>query len=304
MRVLLIGGGGQLGHHLRTATPRGVTLEAPGRAELDLTDGASIERKIESLEPELVINAAAYTAVDRAESERAAAFAINADGPRLLAARLVPTGARLIQISTDFVFSGDQRSPYRPTDATGPLNAYGASKLAGEEAVFEVLAERALVVRTSWLYSVHGANFVLTMRRLLAEGRPVRVVADQTGSPTWAATLADAVWRWALGDATSGIRHWCDSGVATWHELAVAIAEEAASLGLLDKAAEVVPITTSEYPTAARRPVYSALDSSASAHELDLPAVPWRVALRGMLKSLNAAPDRDPEASGHIDSRM
>jgi dTDP-4-dehydrorhamnose reductase len=213
LKVLLLGGDGQLGRHLRAAAPDVVRLCAPSREAFDLASDRSVEEGIDQQAPDLVLNAAAYTAVDRAETERAAAFAVNADGPRRLAAALARRDARLIQVSTDFVFAGDRPGAYRPGDPTGPLNTYGESKLAGERAASELLEDRCLVVRASWLYSAHRANFVKTMLAAVAEHDEVRVVADQVGSPTWAAGLAAALWRWAL-DATeaSGVRHWADAG--------------------------------------------------------------------------------------------
>lgn len=283
MRVLLIGGGGQLGQELQTSVPGAVSLATPPRDELDLEDEASIGRQLDDVRPDVVINAAAYTAVDQAESESDAAFAVNAQGPQWIAERLQEGRARLIHISTDFVFDGTKASPYLPEDLPKPLGIYGASKLAGERAVLELLPYRALVVRTSWLYSAYRTNFVKSMLLLLGKREEVRVVSDQTGSPTWAVHLATAIWRWALRPTAVGVRHWTDMGVASWYDLAVAVAEEGSALGLLEGATHVVPISTREYPTPAKRPAMSVLDSSASHEELELAPQHWRSSLRQML---------------------
>jgi dTDP-4-dehydrorhamnose reductase len=298
MDVLLLGGSGQLGRHLEASAPAAVRLSIPARHELDLTSERSLANGLDALAPDLVINAAAFTAVDRAEAEPEAAFAVNAEGPRRLARQLAAGGCRLIQLSTDFVFDGSSPAPYRPDDPPAPLNVYGASKLAGERAVLEQLGERALVVRTSWLYSAHRSNFVRTMLRALGERDEVRVVTDQVGSPTWAANLAAAIWRWALQGAPScGRRHWADAGVASWYDFAVAICDDAVAAGLLVDPGRVVPIPTAEFPTAARRPRQSALDAAASRDELGLEPEHWRRALRRMLAtSPDAAALRNPAA--------
>ncbi len=284
--VLLVGGSGQLGCDLRASVPPGVRLHAPDRIELDLLDDASVARQLDACEPDLVINAAAYTAVERAESERELAFAVNGTGVRRLAAGVAERGGRLIHVSTDFVFDGESSRAYRPGDAPSPLSVYGASKLDGELAVAELIPERSLIVRTSWLYSAHGSNFVLTMLRLLAERPRVEVVADQLGSPTWAATLAGAIWGWAGRPAATGLRHWADDGVASWYELATATAEEAIAAGRIDHPARIEPIPAADYPSRVVRPQRSALDASESYAELDLEPLPWREALRRMLRSM------------------
>jgi dTDP-4-dehydrorhamnose reductase len=239
------------------------------------------------LEPDLIVNAAAFTAVDRAESERETAFAVNRDGAAHLARAGARAGARVIHVSTDYVFDGRSRRPYRPGDPPAPLNAYGASKRAGETAG-AAAAPDALIVRAGWLYSPHGVNFLTTMLRLMGEGTRLRVVADQIGAPTSAASLAAALWDLAALKA-SGLMHFADAGRASWCEFAVAIGEEAAAAGLFAQAPRVTPISTAERPGPAARPAFSVLDASLTWDRLGRPAPPWRRVLRGVLAEMAAA---------------
>ncbi|MDX3883419.1 MAG: dTDP-4-dehydrorhamnose reductase [Sphingomonas sp.] len=262
MRVLVTGAAGQLGRALLASAPPRVEAIGLDRAALDIGDEAAVEDAVHRLRPALIVNAAAYTAVDKAETERDAARRINADGPGYLARAAGSVGARLVHVSTDFVFDGTASRPYRPADATAPLSVYGATKLAGEAAA---LAEHAdvLVVRTAWVYAAHGRNFLETMLRLMAERDELAVVADQVGTPTHAASLAHALWALAMADAR-GVLHWTDAGVASWYDFAVAIREEAIAAGLPIRAAAVRPIATADYPTPAARPAFSLLDKSAA----------------------------------------
>ena len=284
-KVLITGADGQLGHELQRAAPDGVSAVALSRAALDITDAAAIEACLEQHRPTALVNAAAYTAVDRAESEEPLANAVNATAPGLLAAACREQGVRLIHVSTDFVFDGSACQPYAPDAQPAPLGAYGRSKLAGEHAVLDVLQD-ALIVRTGWVYSAHGANFVKTMLRLMAERDELTVVADQVGTPTWAAGLAGALWRAVSLPALTGIYHWSDAGVCSWYDFAVAIEEEGRSLGLLDKPTAVRPIAAVDYPTPARRPAFSVLDKRSSWSDLALAPVHWREQLRRMLAEL------------------
>jgi dTDP-4-dehydrorhamnose reductase len=286
LKVLLTGSQGQLGYELERTVPQDVELTAVDIGELDITRPAAVSDFCRRLAPDLVINAAAYTAVDRAESEAAAAFAVNALGPGHLAAAL-PEGSRMIQVSTDFVFDGAAGSPYQPDSLPAPLGVYGASKLEGERQVAGKLGSRALILRTAWLYSSHGANFVKTMLKLLRERESVGVVSDQTGTPTWAGNLARTIWDLAQRSEGFGrILHCTDAGVATWYDFAVAIAEEAQGLGLLDRPAAVLPIPSSRYPTPARRPAFSVLDKTETWTLLGEAAPHWRASLRQMLGEL------------------
>jgi len=290
LRVLLTGANGQLGQALIAARPEGINLIACGRAELDLADSEACQAAVRELRPDWVLNAGAYTAVDRAESEPDLAWAVNAGAPAALAEALAETGGRLLQISTDFVFDGCQGSPYRPEQQPSPLGVYGTTKAAGERAVLEALPPgRGLVLRTSWLYGPVGSNFCRTMLRLhrlrAAAGEPLQVVADQVGCPTSTLGLAQVCWR-ALGQPLPPILHWSDAGVASWYDFAVAIGELAVAAGLLEQAAQVEPITTAEYPTPARRPSYSLLDSGTTRELLGLKPPHWRTALAEVLEDL------------------
>ncbi|HYM48447.1 MAG TPA: dTDP-4-dehydrorhamnose reductase, partial [Burkholderiaceae bacterium] len=233
-----------------------------------------------------IINAAAYTHVDRAETEHQRAIAINADGPANLAAAARSVDARLIHVSTDFVFDGGSSRPYRPEDTAAPTSAYGLSKLEGERRVTAIGEQRVLIVRTAWLYAARGNNFVNTMLKLMRERQELRVVADQIGTPTWATTLARALWAAARRPALHGIYHWTDAGVASWYDFAVAIQEEALARKLLARAIPICPIRTEDYPTPAKRPAYSVLDKTRSVADFDMPLVHWRAALRQMFAEL------------------
>lgn len=287
MKTLVLGSNGQLGQALAETVPEGVDLTGLDLPELDITAADPLKVLVSQIRPDVIINAAAYTAVDKAESEADLATAVNVEGPRNIASAAKAVGARLIHISTDFVFDGEGTSPYRPDAATRPLSLYGRSKRDGEVAVLEEFPRAAIVVRTAWLYSKTGDNFVKTMLRLMAERDELSVVADQRGTPTWANSLAEAVWGFARGTELTGIFHWTDGGECTWHEFATAIQEEALSLGLLDTAIPIHRISTDDYPTAATRPPYSVLDCSATVESLDLQPNPWRVNLRRMLKGMN-----------------
>jgi dTDP-4-dehydrorhamnose reductase len=238
--------------------------------------------------PDLVINAAAYTAVDKAESEKDKAYEVNVRGAANIAKAAEHSGARLIHISTDFVFDGRKSKPYRPDDKPNPISVYGASKLQGEEAVLRETMKKALILRTGWVYSSHGSNFVKTMLKLMAERDEISVVADQVGTPTWARGLAKAIYHFANIPDTHGIYHSTDAGVASWYDFAAAIQEEAHQLGILQSLIPVIPIRTDDYPTAAKRPPYSVLDKTATWQALGYTASHWRVALRLMLEELTA----------------
>ena len=282
-KIVVVGAGGQLGRELaRTASP-GVECIALDRSQLDIAEAADIARCLDQHAPQQVINTAAYTAVDAAESEPEAAHRANAVGPGHLAAACRQRHIRLIHVSTDFVFDGESSHPYAPDTPTAPVGEYGRSKLAGELAVREAFPQ-ALVVRTAWVYSSYGNNFVKTMLRLMAERDELAVVADQVGTPTWAQGLARALWAAVDRPRLSGIYHWSDAGVCSWYDFAVAICEEACALDLLPQPIKVRPIPASDYPTPARRPAYSVLDKADSWRDLQLEGVHWRAQLRSMLK--------------------
>ncbi|HSZ49971.1 MAG TPA: dTDP-4-dehydrorhamnose reductase [Caulobacteraceae bacterium] len=286
MRVLVAGAGGQLANELEARAPGDGEVVALSEQELDICDTSAVAAAVARHRPDWVFNAAAYTAVDRAESDAEIAYRVNRDGAAILARAAVESGAKFVHVSTDFVFDGQTSRAYRPDDATAPLGVYGASKLAGETAVAEV-SPGALIVRTAWVYSPWGGNFLKTMLRLFGERDEVRVVADQIGTPTSASTLADTLWGLAKAGA-SGVFHCTDAGVASWYDFAQAIAEEAYALEMVGRQARVLPIATSDYPTPARRPGFSVLDKSATWAALGEPAPHWRVAMRDVLVRLKA----------------
>ncbi len=277
MKTLVVGAGGQLGLALCAAPPRTWLVTALSHRDLDVADSAAVAAAVAHVGPDLIINASAYTAVDRAESEPEAALRVNRDGPANLAKAALQRGARFIHVSTDFVFDGRSSRPYRPDDTRAPLGAYGRSKLAGEEAVLAA-GGQSLIVRTAWVYADQGRNFLLTMLRLMAERSEVRVVADQIGSPTAAHSLATGLWRLARL-RSEGVLHLTDAGVASWYDFAWAIAEEGVKLGLLGQSPAVVPIATEDYPTPAVRPAYSVLDCRETWRLLGAPTPHWRVSL-------------------------
>jgi dTDP-4-dehydrorhamnose reductase len=308
VRVLITGAAGQLGHALLRSVPASLAGEpveliassragGHGVAALDLADGGACRALVEQIQPDWLINAGAYTAVDQAESEPELVHAVNAGAPAAFAKTLQATGGRMLQLSTDFVFNGHQGSPYRPEQAVDPLGVYGTSKAEGERCVLEQLPGqgRAVVLRTSWVYGPMGRNFLLTMLRLHRErsavGADLAVVADQVGCPTSTAGLAAACWR-ALALVAQGqaplppILHWCDAGVASWYDFAVAIGELGVAQGVLERAALVQPITTAHYVTPALRPSYSLLECSGSRAALGLRPEYWRLALTNVLREL------------------
>lgn len=281
MKALITGASGQLGRALVACAPDRIALLALPSASLDITDRAAVEAAIRDHAPDLVINAAAYTKVDAAEDMPDLAERVNHLAVANLAHATQQNGARLIQISTDFVFDGMAPHAYRPDAPTAPLNIYGKTKLAGEAAA----GPAALIVRTSWLYSAYGNNFVATMLRLMREKPTLRVVDDQIGTPTSAHALAAAIWDLAATDRT-GILHYSDSGVASWYDFAVAIMEEAVAIGLLDRPVEVLPIPASEYPTPAKRPHFSVLDKRDTIAAIGRVPAHWRANLRDILKAI------------------
>lgn len=287
-KVLITGAAGQLGRALLRYAPNSTAaIKAVTHSELDIGDATAVNQCIAVFQPDVVINAAAYTAVDRAERELVVAERVNVVGPRNLAIAVsaLPS-ARMIHVSTDFVFDGQTSSPYSIDATANPLSAYGKTKYQGECTVLEVLNSRALVMRTAWVYSSAGKNFVLTMLRLMRERGEVRVVADQVGSPTSVNSLAQVIWQCVARTNLYGIYHWTDAGVASWYDFAVAIAEEATSLGLLKSMATVIPIATTDYPTPAKRPKFSVLDKSITYYALTIAPVHWRQELRAVLEEI------------------
>ena len=281
MKAVVVGAAGQLGRALVAGAPSGAHVIAYDRSDLDITAKEQVDSAIATCEPDVVFNAAAYTAVDKAESEPDKAHAINADAVGYLAEASHNAGAKFVHVSTDFVFSGKDSVPYLPDAATAPLGIYGATKLAGEQEAAK--ADNSLIVRTAWVYDRMGRNFVNTMLRLMRERDTLSVVADQIGTPTLTDDLASALWQLADENA-QGTFHFTNSGVASWYDFAVAIQEEAMATGSLDHAIPVLPIRTRDYPTPAARPCYSVLDCSKTYETLGKPARHWRQALRSIFE--------------------
>jgi dTDP-4-dehydrorhamnose reductase len=288
VRVLITGAGGQLGRALLALAPGDTSTRGVSHEQLDIADPAAVDSVVREFGPDVLINAAGFTRVDDAESEREAAERANATGPAVLAAASRSAGAWLVQVSTDYVFDGEHGQPYLPAAGTNPLSVYGRTKLQGELAVTRELPSQSTVVRTSWLYAAEGRNFLTTMLRLMRSRPQLSVVSDQIGAPTSVAGLAGVLWSFTRLRA-SGLYHWCDSGVASWYDFAVAIGEEAVALGVLSSGPPIVPITSAEYPTAARRPPYSLLEKRDTERLLGLTAPHWRHALRETLAILATA---------------
>ena len=256
------------------------------RGELDITDTQQLEAVLTETNPNCVINTAAYTAVDRAESEADQAWRVNAEGVANLADWCAAHGARLIHISTDFVFDGRGKTPYSPEAEPAPLGAYGASKLAGEREVVKLPPGQGIIVRTSWLYSEFGNNFVKTMLKLLAERDELSVVGDQTGCPTSAHSLAALVWKIVCVPARSGLYHWHDGGEMSWFEFAREIQQLGTAAGALSRKIPLQPIAAAAYPTAAVRPAYSAMDRSRTLEHYGMPERDWRAELIRVVSAL------------------
>jgi dTDP-4-dehydrorhamnose reductase len=282
VKALITGAAGQLGRALMALAPADAIVRGVSHGQLDIADAAAVAALLSEYRPDALINAAGFTRVDDAEKEPEAAQRTNAAGPAVLAAACRSLGVWLVQVSTDYVFDGEQSRPYAPAARTNPLSVYGRTKLQGEQAVTRELPSHSTVVRTSWLYAADGRNFLTTMLHLLRSRPQLTVVSDQVGAPTSIAGLARVLWALAQRRA-SGLHHWCDSGVASWYDFAVAIAEEAVSLGVLASAPPILPIASADYPVAARRPPYSLLDKRATERLLGVSAPHWRQALRATL---------------------
>jgi len=289
MKLLIFGAGGQVGTALQAAAwQSAATIAALTHAQADIGDAAALAAAFDAGKYDIVINAAGYTAVDKAESEPAAALRINGEAPGLIAAECARRGAALIHISTDYIFDGAKPAPYLESDPPAPLGVYGASKLAGERAVAERL-DRHIILRTSWVFSATGANFVKTMLRLAAAGRDIRVVQDQTGGPTPADDIAWAIAqiaaRIAVGPVAWGTYHYCGTPAVSWYDFARAIFEVHGAM--TGKQVAVAPISTNDYPTAARRPANSRLDCARIRSAFGIEQRPWRAGLESAMKSLS-----------------
>ncbi|MCK5888703.1 MAG: dTDP-4-dehydrorhamnose reductase [Methylococcales bacterium] len=285
MKIVVIGKSGQLAWELDQLNTEHEVI-CLGRTDIDITDKAKLYETLSQLAPQAVINASAYTAVDLAETEQEQAHLINATAVGYLAEVCQQLSLHLTHVSTDFVFSGNSGTPYLPNEPYAPLGVYGDSKAQGEQQLLQHISEQSCIIRTSWVYSSHGQNFVKTMLRLMAEKPELGVISDQIGSPTYAKGLAQACLM-AAENKVNGIHHWSDAGVASWYDFAVAIQEIGLSLRLLDKAIPIKPITAKDYPTPAKRPSYSVLDKTSLAEAFaELPPVHWQTQLHKMMEKL------------------
>ncbi|MEL6164347.1 MAG: dTDP-4-dehydrorhamnose reductase [Cyanobacteria bacterium J06628_3] len=292
--ILLIGCNGQVGTQIKQVLQSCGDLIAVARPEVELTEPETIKHLINQNQPQIIINAAAYTAVDKAESEPELANKINAVAPKILAEEANKSKALLIHISTDYVFDGKSNCPYRENDSTNPISVYGETKLAAEKAI-ESICSNYLILRTAWVYGIGGkSNFVKTMLRLGAQKSELKVVSDQIGSPTWAKDIAQTIAMLVTEDQpNSGIYHYTNSGVASWYDFAVAIFEEAKFLGFPLKIERVIPIPTSEYPTPANRPSYSVLNCAKISSLFESYPPHWRESLRKMLQEFRKISNQD-----------
>jgi dTDP-4-dehydrorhamnose reductase len=294
IKVMLTGKDGQLGKAIVEKIPAGIKVVALGREELDLSNKEACFNAVLEHRPDWVLNCAAYTAVDRAESEPELALAVNAIAPEAFAQALGEVGGRLLQISTDFVFNGTQSHPYQPYQPVDPISVYGATKAEGERLVQTALpTTKYCILRTSWVYGPVGKNFCLTMLRLhrlkSAQNETLNVVADQIGCPTSTLNLASACWS-AIKHGTNGIHHFCDAGAASWYDFAIAIGDAGVAAGIIDQTAKVVPINSSEYPTPAKRPGYSLLDCTTTRSALELEASHWQKELSKVISKIPKSP--------------
>jgi dTDP-4-dehydrorhamnose reductase len=313
-RILLTGKNGQLGGELLQFLPQCSQVIAPGRQELDLTDPGQIRRMVREVRPHVIVNAAAYTAVDQAENEEGMARAVNAEAPAVLAQESKKIGAAIIHLSTDYVFDGTKNSPYIETDPTSPINLYGKTKLEGELAIKSTGLSH-LIFRASWIYGTRGRNFLLTVLRLASQQDELRIIRDQIGAPTWSRVIAQAIVRILQtipvqkGDhipfsEVSGTYNMTAGGEASWYEFAEAILQEASAMviepswisqasgGKAFRVRNIVPITTPEYPTAARRPAYSVLSNSRFEQTFGFRLPDWRVQLHCMFSEAELSTHR------------
>ncbi|GKW13274.1 NAD(P)-dependent oxidoreductase [Pectobacterium carotovorum subsp. carotovorum] len=281
MKILLTGANGQLGRCFQDRLPVGWKILATDSSELDITDLAHVEQAVKDFQPDAIVNAAAYTAVDKAESEPELAEKINTTGPENLAVVASKQGIRLVHVSTDYVFDGNATEPYNEDSATNPLSVYGKTKLAGEQAVTQAAPE-AIIVRTAWVFSEYGNNFVKTMLRLAKERDALSIVADQRGCPTYAGDLAQAIISLLEKNAKGGIYHYCGDEEVSWYEFAEEIFKFAERKSIAAKIPTLKPITTEQYPTPAQRPVFSIL-SCEKIKKMNIHLSGWKKSLEAII---------------------
>ncbi|APG26640.1 dTDP-4-dehydrorhamnose reductase [Syntrophotalea acetylenivorans] len=289
-KVALIGARGMLAKMVQAAAPSNFSIQGFQRPEFDLTDVDQVRRAMEEFRPQVIINCCAYTQVDRCEDEEELATRVNGEGPGYLAVVARELDATLVHVSTDYVFSGNANRPYRENDATGPMSAYGRSKLKGEQAILESGLEKYFIVRTSWLYGPWGKNFVETILRLAAEREELRIVADQVGCPTYTGDLAEAIFRLLELESDSetpavfkgeyGVYHFANEGQCSWYDFACEIVEIARQIGLPVKAHRIEPITTEQFPLPAQRPTYSVFDTAKYQKATGVSIPSWQESLK------------------------
>lgn len=280
MNVVVFGKTGQLALSLAETQPGTIDAIYLSREDCDLLNAGAIEQSLNRLKPDYVINAAAYTAVDQAETETDVAMAINADAPAVMADWVAATNGNLIHISTDFIFDGKRTSPYLPDDEPSPLGSYGRSKLIGEQQIADNAGNNSMIIRTAWLYSEHGRNFVKTMLQLMQTREQLSVVSDQRGCPTYVEGLARTIWQVIVEEKfAAGVYHWTDAGEITWYDFACEIESQALALGILESPTPISAIATTDYPTPAARPAYSVLDSSRLIALTGTQNKPWQTQL-------------------------
>jgi dTDP-4-dehydrorhamnose reductase len=284
MKAVIIGKSGQLANELVAEVPDGVQFLSLGRNDVDILSYEDLCAHVEKFKPSVLINASAYTAVDKAETDIEAAFLLNKNAVEVMARISKEHNIRLLHVSSDFVFDGNRNKAYKTLSSTNPTGVYGASKLAGEQAINEIYPENSAIIRTSWVYSTFGNNFVKTMLRLMEVNEQLDVVGDQIGCPTYAKTLAKFLWKLAAQESIESIYHWSDAGVASWYDFAVAIQDIACKIDLLNKKIPIKSIPSSAYLTAAKRPTFSLLDTKSSFDILE--PVYWREQLELCLANL------------------
>jgi len=284
MKVIIIGKSGQLANELVVEVPENIEILSLGSGDVDITSYIEVSKVVNEFNPNAIINASAYTAVDKAETEREAAYMINKTAVEVLARVAKDNNSRFFHVSTDFVFDGNSHIAYQPSSATHPTSVYGASKLAGEEAVKEIYPENSSIIRTSWVYSSFGNNFVKTMLRLMAEKEQLSVVADQIGCPTYAKGLAVFLWALVKKESIEQVYHWSDAGVASWYDFAIAVQSIAFEQGLLERKIPIKAIPSSSYITPAKRPNFSLLNIIGSAEIIE--PVYWREQLGACIVNL------------------
>ena len=297
MKILITGANGQLGKTLieifkNRRSSKKIEVISTSRENMNLINEEECRNYIMNISPDWIINCAAYTAVDKAEKEQDLAFYINAKAPEIISKALKDTGGKLLQISTDFVFDGKKSTPYLPDSETNPINIYGKSKALGEENIQNVfeLSDNYIILRTSWVISPIGRNFLLTMLKLHQDLESIKVVSDQIGCPSSTVEIGNACWEIINNIEPKSylprIIHWRNNGVASWYDLAHSIGEIAHEIGIINSSAKVIPISSNEFPTAAKRPSFSLLDISESVDLLSIQPEHWRSSVRKILLKL------------------